>query len=154
MRYTLKHIVKTLTSINFGNISCGQYLISCFPYSGYRIVFKPPGFFLLVEKAALKVLYISLNTFSLGFEVSHDSEIFLQEKNRYKTSWNFLDWVRQAQFLHHKLLFYMAISFHMHHQHQEKGQRVMLISGWMELFSRPKPINHKERSPRDTSVCS
>lgn len=31
-----------------------------------------------------------------------------------KTRWKFLNWVRQSQFLHHKLLFYMAISLHMH----------------------------------------
>lgn len=68
MCYTVKHIVKTLTSINFGNVSCGQYLTSCFPYSGYRIVFLTSRVFLLVEKVALKVLYISLNTSSLGPE--------------------------------------------------------------------------------------
>lgn len=31
-----------------------------------------------------------------------------------KTRWNFLNWVGQSQFLHRKLLFYMAISLLMH----------------------------------------
>lgn len=39
---------------------------------------------------------------------------FFFKKIDVKTRWNFLNWVRQSQFLHCKLLFYMAISLHMH----------------------------------------